>query len=107
MIETGETPLQAAQRELREELGRISKNWTHLGKFVNDVNRGMGWIHCFLARGAHPGANTSGDDDLEQRLIVRLNQHQLKKHVLSGDFQESKWSLTILLAIQSIETPQK
>jgi ADP-ribose pyrophosphatase len=30
-IETGETPLQTAQRELREELGIVAGNWTEAG----------------------------------------------------------------------------
>jgi len=50
-IDPGETPLEAAQRELREEAGLIAREWTDMGVFdafttmVNSPN------YLFLARG--------------------------------------------------------
>lgn len=43
----------------------------------------------------------SGDDDLEQRDVVRFTRAELLERVMAGEFQESKWSLTILLALQA------
>lgn len=42
-------PLQTAQRELAEETGYTAANWSELGHFFIDGNRGCGWVYGFLA----------------------------------------------------------
>ena len=49
LIEDGEAPLAAAQRELLEETGYRSDRWTPLGSFVVNSNYGAGRVHAFLA----------------------------------------------------------
>lgn len=44
-VEPGEAPLAAAKRELLEESGYAAEDWTPLGSFVNDGNRGGGTAH--------------------------------------------------------------
>ncbi len=51
LLEPGEEPLEAAQRELLEETGYASDDWSFLGKFVVDGNRQCGTMHLFVARG--------------------------------------------------------
>jgi ADP-ribose pyrophosphatase len=51
-IDEGETPADAAGRELREEAGYEASDWLDLGSYVVDGNRGCGTEHVFLARGA-------------------------------------------------------
>jgi len=51
-IDDGETPLDAARRELLEEAGYEAADWLDLGRYVVDGNRGCGTEHVFLARGA-------------------------------------------------------
>lgn len=46
-----EAPLDCAQRELREETGYAAAQWTPLGTFALDANRGPTRCHLFLARG--------------------------------------------------------
>src|SRR5690606_20806894 len=50
IVEPGEEPLAAAQRELREETGYAAESWTDLGGFCGDPNRGSGFGRYFLAR---------------------------------------------------------
>ena len=51
-IDDRETPDDAARRELREEAGYEASEWSDLGHYVVDGNRGCGTEHVFLARGA-------------------------------------------------------
>ena len=55
-INDGETALEAAKREIREELGLESDQWTALGSYRTAVNRGGGTLHAFYASNAQPAA---------------------------------------------------
>ncbi len=48
-IEAGESPIEAARRELLEEAGFVSPKWIELGSSVVDPNRGCGSAHFFMA----------------------------------------------------------
>lgn len=47
-VEAGESPLQAAQRELLEEAGYSAGCWTSVGKYLVDGTRGICWAHFFV-----------------------------------------------------------
>src|SRR5690242_18413664 len=50
-LEEEETPLEAAQRELEEELGIQADDWTALGKVDVDTSLVCCPVHLFLAQG--------------------------------------------------------
>ena len=48
-IETREISLVDAKRAILEETGYTSPDWTFLGRFLVDANRGAGHVHFYLA----------------------------------------------------------
>lgn len=48
-IDEGETPLQAARRELREEAGYVAEDWRSLGRLAVEPGRHTNWGHLFIA----------------------------------------------------------
>jgi ADP-ribose diphosphatase len=68
-LEEGEDPLSAARRELREETGYESDDWTALGRFVVDGNYGVATENVFLADRARKTTEPASGD-LEEIEIV-------------------------------------
>ncbi|MFN3286817.1 MAG: NUDIX hydrolase [Sphingomonadaceae bacterium] len=64
----GETPEQAARRELREETGFEAEHWRHLGDYVPSPGMTAERIHLFLATGLRPAGNGGGVGD--ERIAV-------------------------------------
>lgn len=86
MIEPGEAPLAAAQRELLEETGYTSSHWQSLGAFVVDANRGCGQMHLFLARQAEQ-TTAPRDDETEVLSVELLSLAELREALLAGELK--------------------
>ena len=84
MIEPGEPPLKAAQRELLEETGYSAETWTFLGKFAVNGNYGCGNAHIFMAQGAHPVAEPQSGD-LEDIEIILMKPSELVESIKDGN----------------------
>jgi len=70
LIDDGEEPLAAAQRELLEETGYRAKNWRSLGSFTMNSNYGCGTCHAFTAEGAEPVTDPDSGDLEEADLVT-------------------------------------
>jgi ADP-ribose pyrophosphatase len=104
LIEKGETPLEAAKRELREELGMEAEHWQDMGSYRAAANRGGGMTHTFWAQKAKPITQEAtkqirGQADLERQDLVRYTEKELVDLLLSGKFGEIKWTATVALAL--------
>jgi ADP-ribose pyrophosphatase len=70
-IDPGESPLGAAQRELREETGLRGGDWSEIASFFSTPGFCDERIHLFLATGLDEGeADPQGDEQIE---VVRLS----------------------------------
>ena len=67
VVEKGEEPLHAAQRELQEETGFGGGKWTQLMRIAPNSSSNNNFTHCFLAEGVERIGDTQFDDteDLE------------------------------------------
>ena len=86
-VDPGETPPNAARRELREETGFEAESWHLLGRFAVDGNRGCGWANLFMADRIRRAGPPSHQDlgEMEVRLvplsvvIARLYQAEMEE----------------------------
>ncbi len=100
-IERGEDPLAAAQRELLEEAGYASDNWTNLGSFIVDANRRVSHAHFFLARQAYLSTKLVSDD-LEQSELRWVSPAEAKQALTDGRVAISSSALALALALDVI-----
>ena len=98
-IEPGEDPLAAAKRELLEETGYASENWTALGSFPIDGNRGAGVAYYFLATDAREVAEIDADD-LETQELLLFEKDELREALKAGEFKLLPWMGIVALALQ-------
>lgn len=97
-LEPGEDPLVAAQRELLEETGYQAAEWTALGQFVVDGNRGCGTAHLFLARNA-VAVQAIAADDLEEQVLVEFTRNEVAAALHQGEFKVLAWGAAVALAL--------
>lgn len=100
-IRADERALAAAQRELHEECGLISGDWTSLGKFTMDGNRGKAEAHLFLAWNCVTAESISSDDlEVGERVWLRIDE--LEAHLRNGTIAMLGATTAMLLALPLI-----
>lgn len=104
-VDPGETPIDAAQRELLEETGLVSEDWTSLGSFCVDGNRGCGRAHVFLARNLQPRAVPS-ENDLEECELEEMSYETLSEHLAAGRVLTLGAAAAALLGLQFMSTTE-
>jgi ADP-ribose pyrophosphatase len=85
IIDAGETPLDAAIRELREETGMEATHWQDIGMCWQDPNRGCGQGFYFIARAARPVTDPN-PGDLQQQTLHLLPAAEVRRRWLAGEF---------------------
>jgi ADP-ribose pyrophosphatase len=101
-LEPGEDPLAAARRELLEETGYEAEEWTSLGDYRVDANRGAGMAYFFLARGARRVAEAN-PDDLEEQELLHLTRSEMEAALANCEFKVLPWATIVALALRVLE----
>ncbi len=104
IIEPGETPQQAAMRELREEMGCTAENWHPLGDYVISGNYRAGRAHVFLATGCRTIAAPEAGD-LEEQEIIWLAQEDLRRRLEQHRFAQIDAVAALSLAMHHLQKP--
>jgi ADP-ribose pyrophosphatase len=103
MVEPNEEPLDAAKRELLEEMGYQTEDWVNLGSYILDPNRGIATVHLFLALNAKEVAEPNSDDLEEQELVV-LSRSEIENALKAGEFKILAWSTVVAMSLNYLKT---
>ncbi|WP_138430870.1 NUDIX hydrolase [Fodinibius saliphilus] len=94
MVDPGEEPLEAIQRELLEETGYRSEEWSSLGKVSANPAIMTNFTHLFLAEGcAFEGIQESGGDIHERIKVHKIPLEEFLSYSSDGTIHH-----TIVLA---------
>ena len=86
-IEKNETPLQAAKRELREELGLVSKSWQSLGKYNESPGFCDIQIYPYLATNVEiKDKNFQNNEEYTE--MLKLSKKDLHQYIKSGKIRD-------------------
>ena len=113
IVEANEEPEVAARREVQEEMKVNCERLVSLGKYRTDVNRGMGWVHSFIAKDCREmiGGESTNDSeestqvgaaDTEGQEKILMTVAELRDAARNGGFVEVQWSNTVALALLRI-----
>lgn len=88
VMEAGETPLQAVQRELLEETGYGNGEWSLLMTIAPNPASMHNWTHCFLAIGVEKIAEPSLDAT-EELTVHLMPESQVQDLLFNGGICQS------------------
>lgn len=84
-IDAGETPEDAAKRELREETGHAAERWISLGAGLTGANVRGAKCHMYLAFGCRKIAEPNSGD-LEEQELLSLSREELAAYLQENRF---------------------
>lgn len=92
-MDFGEMPEESAQRELAEETGYRSRNWTHLASIWTSPGFCNEQLHLYLAEDLEPGSTAKDEDEFVE--VVTLTKAELETLLNSGEAVDGKTILAV------------
>jgi rSAM/selenodomain-associated transferase 1 len=104
-VEDGETPLEAAERELAEEVGGRARDWRHLTTFYSSSAHLSLRSDAFLATGVSLGTPHPGEH--EDVVTVLLPVEEALARARSGAILEGQTALALLLSAPQLAAERR
>ena len=98
IVDDGEDSRQAAERELREETGYSSQDWTYLGKVPSNPVFMDSYIHHWIAKDIQLTHHRDMDDG-EWTEPLLLSPEEVKKQLQNGGFQHPHTTNALMLLL--------
>jgi ADP-ribose pyrophosphatase len=95
MVEAGESPLECARREVREEIGMAAWQIEPIGEFFLAPGYSSEFMHVFLARDLHPDP-LPGDVD-EFLSIETISLEEALRMAENGEIRDAKTLASLML----------
>ena len=92
-----ENALEAARRELTEETGYVSDEWTHLLTVPSNATIADNYAHIFMAK----NCRRSGEQNLDETEFLNVRKYsadEIEEMIYKGDFQQAVHVMAWLLA---------
>ena len=96
-IEKDEDPLEAAKRELLEETGYVSKDWTHLLTIPSHATISDNYAHLYMAKNCLK-KDIQHLDETERLEIITLSKKEIEDLIYQGNFKQSTHALAWFLS---------
>ena len=95
VVEQGESPLEAAKRELLEEASYGGGEWREIAVVSANPSTTTNLTHCFLATGVEKisGQHLDATEDIE---VYLFSQEEVKEMIRRGDFVQSLMLVPLL-----------
>ena len=94
-IDDGETPLEAAKRELKEETGIIASNWNEILELETSASVIRSSVHIFLAKGIMVGK--SNPEEGEEIELVKMSIENAIKKIMDGEIKTAATIIGVFL----------
>lgn len=101
-IDEGETPLQAAKRELQEETGLTAAQWTTLGMYHPFNGHSSARSHLYLAQAITEDPDFTPPVDEAISGVIKIPLAEISALVTSGQIIDGQSAFALLLALQKL-----
>ena len=95
--DSAEEALDCAKRELMEETGHVSDDWTHLISIPSNATISDNYAHVYMARNCRQ-AGEQHLDETEYLNVVKFTAEEIEDLIRTGKFQQAVHVMAWLLA---------